>query len=756
MRVFYIIIFIISIAFLLPVIYQAFKNKKSVALSLRNLLIAAAFACIINLIVIISQRESVCYFAYSLFFVGIDWIIYFLMHFVIDYTKYTIRYSGGARLVRYILLFDSASMIMNPFFFHVFSCKKVITDDGELYYRINSYFPYTVHLTLCYVLLAVTFGILIYKTANCSVLYKGKYISVLVVLSVIILLDAVYVFFDGVIDISILGFAFGGLILYYLTVIYIPRGALDRMLSIVVHDMKDSIMIFDTVGNCLHVNENARQWLIAEGKVPSDHLFESWYQRKGQFYPENTVQNITANIGDEVHYLKICRKHMLDKHNIYIGCFFHIQDVTEDHEKHLKENYLATHDSLTGIYNKEYFYERAEEVLLSNPDTEYLMVCSDIHNFKLVNDVFGTEAGDRILIRIAKTLRKFCNENDVFARIGNDRFGLLMPKKNFHEDFFNTVPKRTVYVENDIHYPIKVYVGVYEISNRDIPVSVMFDRSLMALMTIKGNYQTSLAYYDDALRDNILHEQEIMGQFEDAIASGQFQLYLQAQVDHDECVHGAEALVRWFHPENGIMPPSEFINIFEKNGTIVKLDRYMWECACQKLKEWQDAGHDDIYLSVNISPKDFYYIDVYDTLTKLVKKYDVNPKNLHLEITETAMMTDVLNRIPLISSLRKAGFTVEMDDFGSGYSSLNTLKDIYIDVIKVDMAFLQQTKDIDRSKKILTSIIHLAKELGIRSIVEGVETPEQVDFLKQLNCDMFQGYYFAKPVPVSEFEATYM
>lgn len=204
------------------------------------------------------------------------------------------------------------------------------------------------------------------------------------------------------------------------------------------------------------------------------------------------------------------------------------------------------------------------------------------------------------------------------------------------------------------------------------------------------------------------------------------------------------------------MPPSEFISIFEKNGTIVKLDRYMWECACQKLKEWQDAGHDDMYLSVNISPKDFYYIDVYDVLTKLVRKYDINPKNLHLEITETAMMTDVLNRIPLISNLQKAGFTVEMDDFGSGYSSLNTLKDIYIDVIKVDMAFLQQTNDTDRSKKILTSVIHLAKELGIHSIVEGVETPEQVDFLKQLNCDMFQGYYFAKPVPVSEFEATYM
>ncbi len=755
MRIIYIILFAVSIAAVLLTTLLSAKSDKAIAKELHFLLNATFCAGAGNLVVLISQNQAVCMLGYSVFFAGIDWIVYYLLRFTIEYTGFTGNFPKVQKAVKYVLLLDTVSMFLNLVFEHAFSCYQVARD-GEIYYRIHAYLCYDIHLVISYILIAASLALLVFKIYRSSSLYRGKYICILAVLVALVAVDAVYVFMGGLVDMTVIGFVAGGLVIYYLTVIYVPHGALDRMLSMVIQDIGDSILLFDTVGNCLHANRNAEQWVAGAGGEVTKGVFEEWYIKTGQYYKMNVTRDVTITSNGVSHHLRVSRKPLYDKHDVFIGSFFHIQDITGEVKKIQRERYLATHDRLTGLYNKEMFYEKTEEYLTSNPDTEYLMVCSDIYNFKLVNDIFGTDCGDAILCRIADGLRRYCNREDVYARIGNDRFGLLMPKKNFNRDFFMTEPGKAVYVDNDIHYPVKIYIGVYEIIKRDIPVSVMFDRALMALMNIKGNYRKLIAFYDDKLRNTFLQEQEIMGQFDDALASGQFQIYLQPQVTAANEVRGAEALVRWLHPQKGLIPPDVFISTFEKNDTIVKLDKYVWELACVKLQKWQEQGRDDIYLSVNISPRDFYYIDIYQTFVELVEKYQIKAQNLHLEITETTVMNDVTQRIELIGKLQKAGFLVEMDDFGSGYSSLNTLKDIQIDVMKVDMVFLQKTEDIKRGRKILTSIIKLAQELEITSIVEGVETAEQVEFLKQLKCDVFQGYYFAKPMPVAQFEERYM
>ena len=219
---------------------------------------------------------------------------------------------------------------------------------------------------------------------------------------------------------------------------------------------------------------------------------------------------------------------------------------------------------------------------------------------------------------------------------------------------------------------------------------------------------------------------------------------------------GAEALVRWIHPVKGMISPAEFIGVFERNGTITKLDYYMWETACMQLRKWKEQGREDIYISVNISPKDFYFMDVYKAFTELVAKHGISPANLKLEITETAMMSELERQRKLIARLRAAGFVVEMDDFGSCYSSLNMLKDIQVDTLKIDMAFLGKTDNEDRASKILKMVVELSKQLEIPVITEGVETHDQVEFLRKIGCDMFQGYYFAKPMDVSAFEEKYL
>jgi len=296
---------------------------------------------------------------------------------------------------------------------------------------------------------------------------------------------------------------------------------------------------------------------------------------------------------------------------------------------------------------------------------------------------------------------------------------------------------------------------VYEVTDRRIPVSVMFDRAYMALMTIKNDMQKRVAYYDSNLREDMLWEQRIAGSIDVGLEQNQIVPYLQSQVLSDGTIIGAEMLARWQHPTEGFLKPRRFLPTLEKNGYVVRLDQFMWEQACRTIKRWEESGWDELYISVNISPVDFFFMDVVDEFCNLIKKYDVEPGKLRLEITENTMMYDAKRRIESIEKLREHGFMVEMDDFGNGFSSLNMLKDIPLDVIKIDMAFLEETRDEERAREILESMISLAKRLEIPVITEGVETKEQLDFLTEMGCDMFQGYYFSRAVPISEFEHRY-
>ncbi|MDE5858894.1 MAG: EAL domain-containing protein, partial [Oscillospiraceae bacterium] len=305
-------------------------------------------------------------------------------------------------------------------------------------------------------------------------------------------------------------------------------------------------------------------------------------------------------------------------------------------------------------------------------------------------------------------------------------------------------------------YKLHVHIGIYDIVDKDIEPSVMCDRAFMAINTIKSSFTDMIAHYNDDIREATIEEQKVTGEFVSALNDGQFCFYLQPQVSVTGKVLGGEALVRWIHPERGLVPPGEFIPVLEKTGYICRLDMNTWELACRKLREWQDNGFADYCISVNISPKDFYFTDVYKTFTELVEKFGIKPEKLHLEITETAIMNDFRKQLVLIQRLREYGFCVEMDDFGSGYSSLNMLKDMCVDTLKVDMEFLRKTDNSERARTILKMIISLSKQLGMEVITEGVETKEHVDLLTEIGTDIFQGYYFSKPIPVDEFENRYI
>ncbi len=297
--------------------------------------------------------------------------------------------------------------------------------------------------------------------------------------------------------------------------------------------------------------------------------------------------------------------------------------------------------------------------------------------------------------------------------------------------------------------------GAYLVEEADIggDIGSICDKALLALRSLKGKYGEYYKYYDASMRDKLLEEQEIIGEMADALASGQFDIYLQPQYNHATgALVGAEALVRWFHPTKGMIPPGRFIPVFERNGFIAKLDEYVWERACRLLRAWMDEGLSPVPVSVNISRVDIYNPALCDTLVNLLKTYDLPPALLRLEITETAYVDNPSQLIDVVMRLRAAGFYMEMDDFGSGYSSLNSLKDVPVDLVKLDMRFLTSAGYEGRGGVVLSSVVRMMQWLDLGVMAEGVETHSQADYLKSIGCELVQGYLYAKPMAVEAFE----
>lgn len=757
MRIGYAMAFLLTVVLLCYGVTRAEKNENPIAIVLQKLLGVAAIAVLANMTAMLSVQESVCMVAYSVFFVCIDWILYYMLLFVLEYTNCPAL--QWPRWPMWLLLcWDSCSMLCNRVFGHAFSCIPIQAAEGEIFYRIQAGLFYNVHLVISYVLVALTLIVLLRKARQVPAGYRTKYIVVTAIFGVIVIADAGYVFLNKVVDISILFFAVGGYALYYYSVVYSEKELISTGMSMVAAGMDEALIIFNAEGHCIYINEGAIKLFgrMEHTRREAKQVFLFWCKKEGLITETDYSSDKDFYWGKELLHLRVEYRCITDERGYRLSSFFVIHDHTVEVNDLQKERYKATHDSLTGLYNKEYFYERVAACLQEHPEERFMLVCSDVRNFKLVNDVFGPEMGDEILIKIAQAIREKAKSGEIYGRVESDRFALLMRKSDYSEKIFAEGSEKIVRIDCAVTYPVEVKVGIYEVIESSLPVSVMCDRAFMAINAMKENGPQKFAYYDKKLRDSILEEQELTGELESAIENGEFRIHLQPQIAVDGKVSGAEVLVRWQHPQKGLLMPGSFIEILERSGQIVKLDRHVWELACKQLQIWKQRGRNDMYLSVNISPRNFYFIDVYQVFTELVAQYDIEPQRLKLEITETAVMMNLKEQLKLIEKLRNAGFVVEMDDFGSGYSSLNMLKDICVDILKVDMAFLEKTGDEERSRKILKMVIELSKGLGMPVITEGVETEEQVQYLTQIGCDMFQGYYFAKPMEVQAFEEKYM
>lgn len=533
-------------------------------------------------------------------------------------------------------------------------------------------------------------------------------------------------------------------------------GELARLLSYGVQQVDQGVIFFSEKRKILYANKYAfTMFYVRDNLTELGKTFSGWINRLGIEPHATSWCRVYAVDGKERLY-KVRYRHLIDEDARPLGHMYIIQNLSDIVDNGSGEQYRLTHDELTHLYNREGF-TAATRQLLSNikDDRRYLLLYSNIKDFKLINQLFGLEKGNDILLNIGEMLAQQVKDDDVYGRINGDHFALVMPKERFEEKTFKKAVKEITGRLTSKSYSLHFQIGVYEITDPDMDVTLMCDRAYMACKSIKRDNVCEIAWYSDEMLVNALLEKEILSSFDFAIINRQFGIYLQPQVYEDGTIYGAEALARWIHPDNGIIQPGVFIDVLERADLIYKLDRYVWELAARQLADWKGTDREGIAISVNVSPKDLYYLDIKKEFMDLVKRYDIDPKYLNIEITETAVTSDVNKCSRLILDLQKSGFVVEIDDFGSGYSSLNMLKDINADVLKIDMGFLKKTENLNRARVILNYTVELAHDLGMGVVTEGVETKDQLEYLTSIGCTMFQGFYFDKPMPVDEFEAKY-
>lgn len=479
-------------------------------------------------------------------------------------------------------------------------------------------------------------------------------------------------------------------------------------------------------------------------------IYGMLFRNRDDDYREVTCR--LKEVSGRYTWYKISIQMIRNKDNQIVRGIGTLKDVDEVTRSHETIRYRAEYDMLTDIPNVNRFYIDANYLIAGNTGESFAIVAFDIDKFKMINDLFGMSSGDKVLKHVADVLKKEMPEHSLFCRVHSDVFFFCVPYEK-RGDIIRLIEKlRKGIYKNDFSFDVNTSFGIYLIKDSSTPINLMCDRASLASRTVKDNAMKFCAFYDEQYRAEIMKNTEIEQDMNQALSGHQFKMYLQPKINLSNTkICGAEVLCRWLHPTKGLIQPNDFIPLFERNGFILKLDEYMWEQACRALQKWKNEGKPIVPLSVNISRYHVKNNDLIGVWKRLIKKYDLDPKDLTLEITET-FFYDSKDLYDVLKSLQDLGFCLEVDDFGTGYSSLNLIRNVPVDVIKIDKDFLDQKLATDKGKIVIGHTIAMAKDLNLGVVAEGVETKEHVDFLKASCCDIAQGYYFAKPMPLAEFE----
>lgn len=741
------------IPFLGILFYYLYKAKKQIekrgVFQLVCMLLYSMGYIVTHIVIALSQSAIVSSVAFGMYFILCEWYMFATFRFAYAYTGHELHKMHRLPLFWMLLIenfYILGNLLSNRLFIIVEKQWK-----GHTYYVAEMMPRQFIHVAIICIMLVGALGILVHKIVSKNTFYRQRYIVIFLLLVLEFIMDAVSGAFETPLNWSIIFYTICTVGIFQYAIHYAPDRVLGKTIQLAVKDMDNGILIYNDESELVYANEYLYEALNISGpeELAMEENFREWMKGCKE-QGENTWLKTFVKYNHKT-YIKITLRTLCDEQKI-IASYYLVQDITSEYKKMEVVDQRANHDLLTGLYNERYFYEKCEETLQKNPYTRYLMICSDIEHFKMINDIFGMEKGDEVLLEIADTLRKHCKEGSVVGRIGSDSFAVLMPRARFEEQIFTEFAKKMMESVGIYSFSLVCYIGVYEVVDKNMAISIMCDKAMLAIGTIKGDYTKRIAWYQENLRDSVFEEKKYSAELERALKEEQIIMYLQPLVNRNDDFVGAEALVRWNHPEEGLLNARQFVHYFEKNGRIAEIDRLMWQKACETLRKWKEMGFEDKFISVNVAEKDLYLLDVYEILMGLVQEYEIDTKNLKLEFKEVSITNDFEYQVELINNLKSAGFQVVMDNFGSEHSSFHVLENISLDALKMDMDSLSSVENRERCQSVIKSIIGLGKELGMQVIAENIESREQKEFLMDTNCDLFQGQFICRPMEPEAME----
>mgnify|MGYP002711367561 FL=1 len=680
------------------------------------------------------------------------WTYYLTFSFNHAFTN-TTKKLGFIKEFYFILCFiDSVLLLANARVNVIFDLVPAHTNAGFFYWGIKYTSKFGFHKLVCAILSFSSLALLISSIVKAPSYNKVKYVTILTSESLVLIANYIFNSLDLPLNISLLMLVASSIFIANYVNKDFSAPVLIGPLSAITESINDVIFCYDSSENLIYANSAAKNVF----KKSNDNL-ENFAKEFRQNFLKNRPSELSLKLdnGEERYYITEYKDFFISNSNI--GSYLRLQDKTKETLESRRKNYIATHDLLTGLFNRSGFFKKMQEALYQNTFKNPILICTNIKDFKLINTIYSEQVGDSVLQNQTEVMKRLPgHKKSIIGRIADDKFAILMEKQDFDKDIFEEVFNEVSCIIEKTLYNIQIVAGIYEIYDKKDTIQSIYDKAKISLDAIKDSDNQVFSFYNPSMMEKMLKEKDIVNDFEKSLNEKQFSIQLQPVIDKEGNVLGAESVVRWNNPKYEDLTPSSFLDVLERTSLIYKLDVYVWELVAKKLHEWKKRGFADRFISVNVSSKDKFFIDIIKTFSDLIKKYDISPQNFKVEIRETAMLENPEKTIAIFSQLKKLGIKVYIDNFGTGFSSLNVLKDFIADGIKMDTSFLSESKVSGKNKIILQTMISMSSDLGMEFIAKGVESENQMLALSKMDCKLFQGFYFSKPLPVKTYEAKYL
>ncbi|MBO4405048.1 MAG: EAL domain-containing protein [Treponema sp.] len=679
------------------------------------------------------------------------WFLYFLFAFSAVYCSSRFAKIRVRILFIFLAIVDSIIILFNfahPVFFTV---QNFFIAPGVSSFVIEPGYLFYVHYTFIMIFIITSLIISCEHFIKTESVRKIKYLFLFIFL---ILMTFAYTFelfvFNHASVSSLFTFISG--FFCYLSGFRVPRYITSKIISYVQENSNDAIICFDIAGHIVFKNSQADR-IINGKKFPKrfspEFLFDFFRQNWSKDM-ESAEWTCLLELDSKISWFDVSYRKVY-KIDEFIGSFFKFRDVTVIHDEREEQKYNASHDPLTGILNRNGFLEEVDRVVAENPFCSYVMVCSNIKDFKLINSIFGKEAGNRVLVKIADLLKKNAHKTSIYGRISDDKFALLAEKESFTEDiFYQKLDKIQLVIENPV-YRITFKIGIYEFKGTSESAEILIDKAVLALKTEKS--PSMFSYFDRKLMEQIVKEKYLLNTFENQLMQKKFSLVFKPVSSRDGKIKGAKCSALW-NDQKEKFSTTFVVNTLDKTGLIYKLDSAVWEEAFRTLSARKDLP-EDFFVNLHISEKDFYYMDVPPFFAELSSRYGVSPSMVNIGVPEKILSKNFEKISENCLALKKAGFRILIEDFGSDYSSLNMLKNFSADIIEVDVRYFYENGNGKKASVILKSVARLAQSLGMTVIFSGVANDELLSLTDASGNVFFDGEYFSRPVSFEKLEKTF-